>query len=116
MLLRPIILPAGWFQLESPVFDTEAYYWKRNRVKVLIGPESHNKETWVHVSLSKPNKLPTWAEVREVKNIFIGRKEKAIMILPCDDEYVNIHPYCLHLWCNLNQDVLPDFTRGTGMI
>lgn len=70
---------------------------------------------WMHVSCSRPNRLPSWEELRLVKDTFIGRDRNALQILPRQEEYVNIHPYVLHLWHCLDGDGLPDF-RVRGQI
>ena len=70
---------------------------------------------WVHVSCSRPNRIPSWEELRLVKDTFVGRDRKAIQVLPSDAEYVNAHPYVLHLWACLDGDGLPDFRKG-GLI
>lgn len=76
--------------------------------------ESDGKR-WIHVSCSRPNRLPTWQDVRRVKDVFIGKDRRAIQVLPPAAEYVNIHPHCLHLWSCLDGDGLPDF-RVMGQI
>jgi hypothetical protein len=70
---------------------------------------------WMHVSCSRPNRLPTWDDLRRVKDVFIGKNRKAIQVMPPASEYVNIAKFALHLWCCLDGDGLPDF-RTAGMI
>lgn len=70
---------------------------------------------WVHVSVSRPSRLPSWDDLREVKDTFIGRDRRALQILPPRAEYVNFHKNVLHLWHCLDGDGLPDF-RHDGMI
>jgi hypothetical protein len=70
---------------------------------------------WMHVSCSTPSRLPTWDELRLVKDTFIGRDRVALQVLPRAAEHVNIHPYVLHLWSCLDGDVTPDF-RIAGQI
>ena len=83
---------------------------------VLCSARTENDgKRWMHVSCSRRNRLPSWEELRLVKDTFIGRERKAIQVLPPDSEYVNIHGYVLHLWCCLDVDPLPDF-RQAGMI
>lgn len=79
-----------------------------------ISKELDGKE-WLHVSLARPNKYPPYEEIKYVKNIFIGNS-KAIMVFPEAREHVNIHNYCMHLFTCLDDDALPDFTRGTGFL
>ena len=70
---------------------------------------------WMHVSCSRRNRLPSWEELKLVKDTFIGRERKAIQILPPESEYVNLHFFVLHLWSCLDGDPLPDF-RINGQI
>lgn len=67
---------------------------------------------WLHVSLAHPRRLPTWEEVKMVKSIWIGDDKDAFQVLPRQSKYVNIHPFCLHLYHCLDAIPLPDFTRG----
>lgn len=69
---------------------------------------------WMHVSCSKPLELPSWDDLKLVKDTFIGRDRTALQVLPRAAEYVNIHPYVLHLYACLDGDVTPDFrVEGT---
>ncbi len=74
-------------------------------------PEADGKR-WMHVSCSRPSRLPSWDDLRLVKDTFIGRERKALQVLPPQSEYVNCHPYVLHLWACLDGDPLPDFRRN----
>ena len=47
---------------------------------------------------------------------FIGKDRKAVLVFPPEKEKINIHPYCMHLFACLSEDVLPDFTKGSGML
>lgn len=69
---------------------------------------------WLHVSFAhtEDRLLPTWDELKLVKETFIGKHKKAVQVFPCEAEYVNVNPYCLHLWHCLDGDGLPDFTAG----
>lgn len=60
---------------------------------------------WEHVSVSTVNRCPTWAEMCFVKGLFWGETECVIQFHPPKSEYVNNHPYCLHLWRAKGADV-----------
>ena len=79
------------------------------------GRKEADGRRWVHVSMSRPSRLPSWGDVREVKDAFIGRERRALQILPPQSQYVNLHKYVLHLWHCVDDDGLPDF-RVEGMI
>jgi hypothetical protein len=108
--------PFGWICL-STRRDEDGIYgriWKRTtgqaiRVieSICTRPDGH---TWLHVSVSKPNrKLPTWEDVQVMRTCFVGEYRESYMIFPTQDRYVNIHPGVLHLYCCLDQPegVLP---------
>lgn len=56
---------------------------------------------WEHVSVSPCNRKratpPTWAEMCEIKHMFFEDEEAVVQYHPPKSEYVNNHPYCLHL-------------------
>jgi hypothetical protein len=53
---------------------------------------------WEHVSVSTPRRTPNWAEMCFVKDLFWREDECVVQYHPPKSEYVNYHPYCLHLW------------------
>lgn len=55
-------------------------------------------EGWEHVSVSLPNRSPTWEEMCYIKSVFWDEEEAVMQIHPPKSEYVNNAKYCLHLW------------------
>ncbi len=110
---EPRILPGNWRYLQTSGFQGVAFI-RNDGLKVFTSHERQDDDPreWLHVSMSRAHRLPKWKEVREVKDIFIGKDKTAIQILPPDDKYVNCHNYVLHLFCCLNQEILPDFRKG----
>ena len=53
---------------------------------------------WDHVSVSHRNRCPSWNEMCIVKDIFFRKDECCIQFHPSEDDYVNIHSNCLHIW------------------
>jgi len=53
---------------------------------------------WEHVSVSLPNRCPTWDEMCKVKELFWDDEDCVVQFHPPKRDYVNLHPYCLHLW------------------
>lgn len=80
----------------------------------MIGYADHaDGKRWLHFSMSGEDRLPTWDELVETKEAFLGTEVKAIQVIPPRSQYVNLNPYVLHLWVAVNgDDGLPDFTRG----
>ena len=71
----------------------------------LIGPDgvhlialASNGEGWEHVSVQARNRTPTWQEMCFVKDQFWTEHEMVVQYHPPASEYVNFHPYVLHMW------------------
>lgn len=84
-------------------------------VRVIASWNIYAGQKWMHVSLSRGDRLPSYEDVCRVKEEIIGPERKAIQVHPPKSEHVNIHPYCLHLWSPIGHDPLPDF-RINGTI
>lgn len=67
----------------------------------IIATDGHNEEglaEWEHVSISLPDRCPTWEEMAYVKALFWSEEDCVLQFHPPRGEYVNNHPFCLHLW------------------
>lgn len=53
---------------------------------------------WDHVSVSYRNRVPTWDEMCEIKDMFFYDDEECVEYHPRKSQYVNVMPYCLHIW------------------
>lgn len=53
---------------------------------------------WEHVSVSHPTRCPTWDQMHAMKQRFFHDHEAVMQIHPPERDYVNLHPFCLHLW------------------
>lgn len=60
---------------------------------------------WEHVSVSiNRKKVPNWAIMCYVKNLFWDKEDTVIQYHPAESDYVNYHAYVLHLWRPIDQD------------
>ncbi len=57
-----------------------------------------------HVSLSHRKRLPTWNEVKAVREKFCIPTAFYVMVLPPARCYVNLHEFCFQLWQVLSED------------
>ena len=76
-----------------------------NGAAQIPGPEDRvltvifsNGEGWDHVSVSRPGRPPSWAEMCFVKDLFFEPEECVIQFHPPRSVYKNQHERCLHLW------------------
>ena len=107
--ILPKVLPVGWYYHPDANDVLENRY---SEVRVILNVMRYSDgKAWAHLSMSRRDKkLPTWEQLREAKDLFLGKKRKAIQVLPPEDQYVNHNPGVLHLFCCLDDnDPLPDF-------
>ena len=55
-------------------------------------------EGWDHVSVSLPDRCPTWNEMEIVAQAFFKPYEVAMQLHVPATDHVNHHPFCLHWW------------------
>lgn len=63
------------------------------------------RDGWDHVSVSRADRIPTWAEMEQVKRLFFRDDECAMQLHVPVAEHVNNHNHCLHLWRPLGQPI-----------
>jgi hypothetical protein len=109
----PRVLPATW-RRETDLYweaagQLSASFRSRWDLVVLVSvDEMPGGHQWLHISMSMSNRLPTWNELKEVKNLFMG-DVLAVQVLPRKKDYVDAHKHTLHLWRCLNGPTLPGF-------
>ena len=64
----------------------------------VIASSAQAEASWDHVSVSLPNRCPNWPEMCAVKDLFWSDDEAVAQFHPPRAAYVNLHPYCLHMW------------------
>lgn len=119
--LLPRVIPSAWREVEARD-DGALYIHVSEPWSVILGVELHphphtnREELWLHCSTARRDRLPTWPELVEIRDLFLGRNTTALQVIPSREEYVNVHPNCLHLWVPVGRRITPDFTQGTGLI
>lgn len=68
--------------------------------------EPGGKRAWIHVSFSRPDRLPDYDDLQTARRNFIGIDRVSLQIFPVEEEYVDLHPNCLHLWSPVGFDPL----------
>lgn len=114
-------IPLGWkgadFPPGSPLHGNRVYQRLGDRLAVILTASRWPGDTvsdrvWLHVSLSRPHSMPTYQDMCEVKELFIGPDRRAYQIFAEKAQHVNIHEYCLHLWCVVEgEDNFPAFGK-----
>jgi hypothetical protein len=109
----PVIIIPGWHRSRdverqsAPHFGGApfAVFENMSGLRVIMTLELG---VWLHVSVSRPNREPSWYELTSVKKLFMGNRF-AIQILPPEEHYLNLHQHCLHLWARVDDEpIIPD--------
>lgn len=53
---------------------------------------------WDHVSVSMPDRCPSWEQMCFIKDLFFDPEEAVMQLHPPKSDHVNHHKFCLHLW------------------
>jgi len=68
--------------------------FKHKKCNVIVSKDGGR---W-HLSISHKKRLPTYDELKQARYRFTPDNIYMAQIFPPMKEFVNIHPYCLHLW------------------
>lgn len=58
-----------------------------------------------HCSVSMPTRCPSWEQMCAIKDAFWNDDEVCMQLHPAKKNYVNNHPYCLHIWKPINEKI-----------
>lgn len=84
-------------------YDGAAYNLKVCGQKFIV--IASNGLGWDHVSVSHKKRCPTWNEMCSIRNIFFDDEDVVLQFHPPKSDYVNVHPFCLHLWRNQDAEI-----------
>ena len=83
-------------------------YFERGGLRIISSGSPDDRPGaagWEHVSVSRPDRTPSWEDMAAVKDLFWADDETVIQFHPCKSAYINKHPYCLHLWRKVGAEV-----------
>lgn len=122
----PLILPYSWRVMES--YDNACRYMRNDGLHVILEMELirdgvkaglYAPETpWLHLSVSytEIHRMPTYDDLKVVKDLFLGTERMAIMVFPKKSEHFNCRQNCLHLYSPHTHEPLPDFRSPDGTL
>lgn len=101
--------PKGWY-IDMRKNDGARYICPSRKLMVIASATIQDDgKPWIHVSLSHNERIPTWGELRTVKELFLGDVH-AYQVLPPKALYVNLKPNVLHLFSCMDGPQLPEFS------
>lgn len=74
----------------------------------------YNEDGYEHVSISPKhkNRMPSWYDMAQLKDIFFYPEEEAYQIMPKRSEYVNVKENCLHIYRPTNGRLLSELIEN----
>lgn len=64
-----------------------------------------------HLSMSCRDRLPTYDELKAARYKYLAGCRYVAQIFPPPEEFVNVHPYCIHLWELGSNETYADMRR-----
>lgn len=77
---------------------------------IIVSQADYDGDEWMHASLSRPARMPDYADLVMLKDAAFGPDRVAYQVFPKVERHISIHEFCLHLWGRTDgADLLPDF-------
>lgn len=89
-----VLLQDSLFEADGFIGLKGSILWRHGPLGIMVS----NGKGWEHVSVSTLKRCPVWEEMCFVKDFFWGAAETVMQLHPPESDYINNHPYCLHLW------------------
>lgn len=90
--------PPGWKELPSLPMG-RVFRRETSSLTVLSSLDRMSNDSFVlHISVSRKSRLPSWEDLKCVKNVFMGRDVDAFHVIPKASDHVNLHNYTMHIW------------------
>lgn len=62
-----------------------------------VGGADVLQTTKTHLSISCPDRDPTWDEIASARYALLPRAKDCVMVLPPEWHYANVHEHCFHV-------------------
>jgi len=87
-----------WSRVRIPLEGAERLHiaWG-SKLELLSVIVAWDPGTGWHLSISHPERSPTWNEIRDARYELLPDACTMGLLLPPRAEYVNLHPHCFHL-------------------
>lgn len=72
--------------------------WQCDKLRVIASLDETQHGELLHVSLSFPDRDPSWSDILNVRYAFFSDDIDTMMVLPKLADYVNVHQHAFHIW------------------
>lgn len=80
-----------FIEIKSSILNTRAF--RSGELAIII----ERCYDMIHLSVSHSNRIPSWEELKSIKYHFFPDLPM-VMHFPKRSDYVNLHPFCMHLY------------------
>lgn len=87
-------------------------YYRMGRATILLSPPFPEMDMGWHMSISRPDRYPSWDEIAKARYELIPNETEMVMHLPPRGDYVNLHNFCFHIHELISPS--PFTGRGSG--
>ena len=97
-------IPIGWDHVSDRIANASSYRKHCTSLQVLLSVDTMTDETsFIHLSVSRGKKIPSWEDLTLCKRLFIGDGLEAYQVMPKEEDYINVCKTCLHIWCPIDR-------------
>lgn len=89
--------PFGWFMIPRQTIAPFGE-WATRKITTTFAVQADAQTDWEHLSVSLPDRCPTWEEMCFLKDLFWSPEDCVVQYHPPKSDYVNLAKNCLHLW------------------
>lgn len=104
---------AGFSRYQNrELLGTTQYVFRRAKLSLLITVDDFESfepgaGVWAHASLARPDRDPTWREIKEVRDLVFGKESVVIQVLAPASHWLNVHEHCFHLQMRIDAPTIP---------
>lgn len=97
VIRQPELTPQQKLVLRS--LQPGSLMFKMGRVSIIVSPPVIEKGMGWHISISHPDRYPTWDEVAAAWYQLVPDADNRVgaMILPKREDYISVHNYCFQV-------------------
>lgn len=102
--IGPYRVRDGFYATDDSIGNNGAFFISHKGVSLKVMVSDGTEESlpdflgWEHVSVSTKNRCPTWEEMCFIKELFWKDDEVVFQLHPAKKDWINCHPFTLHLW------------------
>jgi hypothetical protein len=96
--LTSLRVPESTASKVVPEGAAKARFFALGDARIIASVDNTTQGRMLHISVSHKESLPSWSEMIAIKRHFFPDDVAAVMVMPEEEVYVNMHQFTLHIW------------------